>query len=219
MRCLAMAFAPGRGAALCRNLALQSIARIIAAEVRRGQRTMPRFGAASRGRESGPQVRRLTGNRLAGRKIMRRQGRDRGVGAAVSGGDTHPDASGFIRPGREARADQPAVRVKLRGSAVSPRQSCARPRQIRRAAVTAAGPRKVRFPTLPPVDRCLLFGCPPLRVFLRSTGSQAARPSSCPRTNLRLPPETFFSPIRRSLATPPSGTDQNAPNAPAYRDL
>ena len=46
-------------------------------------------------------------------KIMRRQGRDRGVGAAVSGGDTHPDASGFFRPAHEGRSDQPAVRVKL----------------------------------------------------------------------------------------------------------
>lgn len=89
---------------------------------------------------------------------MRRQGRDRGVGAAVSGGDTHPDASGFLRPGREARADQPAVRVKLTW------KCCFTPTILRPSQADPARRGYCSRPPKGPFPTCRLLSVPAFRV-------------------------------------------------------
>ena len=70
----------------------------------------------------------------------RRQERDRGVGAMVSGGDTHPDASGSVDPTLIVRPTGPLVR-KAHGCSPPSRLICARPRQIRRAALADLTPK------------------------------------------------------------------------------
>ena len=127
---------------------------------------------------------------------MRRQGRDRGVGAAVSGGDTHPDASGFIRPGREARADQPAVRVKLTW------KCCFTPTILRPSQADPARrgycsrPPKGPFPTCRPLNGACFSDVHP-------RGLASGPPAPRRRGLRRVRERTFDCPPR--LSSPPSG--------------